>query len=274
MSWRDELVRRFPRLEVLPADAYVVGGAIRDLLLEREPADVDVACLDARACAERISSRVIRLGTEEHLSAWRVVDGDHIYDFADLLDGAIGPDLARRDFTVNAMAVKLGSGELLDHHGSQRDLGARVVRMINASNFDDDPLRCLKAVRMATVLGFEIEPLTVAAIRARAAKVSSIAAERVTYELSVIFSAGRFRRAVALLHESGLDEPLFGRALDSGAYHADDVTLAGAMALLVDEPGEYGKRWRWGAALRREAAALQLLLPLSGDHRVELYEAG
>lgn len=274
MSWRDELLRRFPRLEALPADAYVVGGAIRDLLLERDPADVDVACLDARACAERIGKRVIRLGTEEHLSAWRVVEGGHVYDVAGLLDGAIGPDLGRRDFTVNAMAVRLGEGELIDHHGGQRDLHDRTIRMIDASNFDDDPLRCLKAVRMALVLRFEIEPATLSAIRDRAPKITAVAAERVSYELSVILSAGQFRRAVALLHATRLAEPLFGRSLESAVFATDDVPLAGALALLVTNPSDYGRRWKWGVALRRDVAALQRLLLLDGDRRVELYEAG
>jgi len=99
-----------------------------------------------------LGRNVIRLGREEHLSAWRVVDGPHVYDFAALLDGSIDADLARRDFTVNAMAVDLNTGVLLDPHDGRADLSRRLVRMINASNFDDDPLRVLKAVRMAVRL--------------------------------------------------------------------------------------------------------------------------
>src|SRR5206468_3362062 len=80
----------------------------------------------------------------------------HVYDFAALLDGSIDADLGRRDFTVNAMAVDLRSGALLDPHGGQRDLAARLVRMVDAANFDDDPLRMLKAIRMAVRLGFAL----------------------------------------------------------------------------------------------------------------------
>ena len=73
MQWRDELTRRFPSLAKLDDHCYVVGGAIRDLLLGREPADADVACIDPLAAARSIRERVIRLGDAEHLSAYRVV---------------------------------------------------------------------------------------------------------------------------------------------------------------------------------------------------------
>ncbi|HEU4521311.1 MAG TPA: hypothetical protein VFT12_04860 [Thermoanaerobaculia bacterium] len=274
MSLPDALLRRFPRLRDLPRGSYVVGGAVRDLLLGVDPVDVDIACSDPAAAAARISPRLIRLGTEDHLSAWRVVDGGHVYDFAAMEGGAIGPDLARRDFTVNAMAVSLDEGTLLDPHGGQRDLERRLVRMIDPSNFDDDPLRCLKAVRMAVRFDFNIDPETMAAIRSRAASVLAVAPERVIYELEVIFSSGRFRKAVALLREAALDGPLFGKELRTD-YGADDVSFAGAMALLVTDPKEWAKRWRWSAGLLRQTVALQSLLAADGeDLRVALYDAG
>lgn len=269
---RDELLRRFPRLKDLPSQTYVVGGAIRDLLLGVDPQDVDIACDDPQACARSISSRVIRLGTGEHLSAWRVVDGGHIYDFAETLDHDIHADLARRDFTVNAMAVPLDGGDLLDPHDGQDDLKRRLVRMIRAGNFDDDPLRCLKAVRMAIKYQFEIDEPTLAAIRPRAATIDRVAAERVTFELSIIFSSGQLRRAIDLLHAAGLDVPLFGRELPQ--VQSDGVSLAGSYALLVSDPKQYAKRWRWSTDLLREVTALQKLMSMRGDLRVGLYDAG
>lgn len=252
MTWREELLRRFPALAQLPPHCYVVGGAIRDLLLGREPLDADVACDDPLAAAHTVSSRVIRLGAEEHLRAYRVVLPGHVYDFAELLDHDVDRDLARRDFTVNAMAVDLDTGAFLDPHGGRRDVEQRVVRMIDSSNFDDDPLRMLKAVRMAVRHDFEIDPATLEAIRARASRITDSARERITYELSVIFSASRFRRAVALLRETGLDVPLH---LRTGEFHADDVSLAGAYALLTGE-----------------ASALRKLID---EHdRIALYDAG
>src|ERR1051326_3362796 len=101
---RDELLALFPALRQLPATAYAVGGAGRDRRRVRgavrhvppgaPPADVDVACLDPLACARTLRRKVIRLGREEHISAYRVIDGKHAYDFAALLDGALDADLA------------------------------------------------------------------------------------------------------------------------------------------------------------------------------------
>ncbi len=269
---RDDLLRLFPRLRDLPLDAYVVGGAVRDLIAGAAPADVDVACLDPLTCARSLGHKVIRLGREEHLSAYRVVEGPHVYDFAALLDGNIDADLARRDFTVNAMAVVLHSGTLLDPHDGRGDLGRRLVRMIDETNFDDDPLRMLKAVRMAVRFAFDVDDATLAAIRLRADRITAVSVERVAYELTVILSASSFRRAVALLHETALDIPLFGRALDAAAFHADDVPLAAALALLVSDAHAFTKRWRLSDALLRDVVALQRL----SDSRslLDLYVAG
>ena len=276
MQWREELTRRFPALARLDDDCHVVGGAIRDLLLGREPDDADVACIDPLAAARSIREKVIRLGDAEHLSAYRVVvrqdataSGPHVYDFAELLDHDIDVDLARRDYTVNAMAVHLGSGELLDPHGGQRDIAARLVRMVRAENFDDDPLRALKGVRMAVKYDFTIEPATLNAIRARASRIVEMAAERVTYELSVILSAGKLREAIDLLRRTQLAEPL---GLHPRDVNADDVSLGGAYALLIDHPRQYAERWRWSADLLRDVITLQHLI--EQRDRIALYDAG
>ncbi len=272
MSLRDALLRLFPRLRELPPDSWVVGGAVRDLLIGAAPADVDVACLDPLSSARLIRPNVIRLGREEHLSAYRVVDGAHVYDFAALLDGSIDADLARRDFTVNAMAVDLRTGALLDPHDGRGDLERRVVRMIDPANFDDDPLRMLKAVRMAVRFEFTIDDGTMAAIRSRAGRIAGVAAERVAYELTVILSAGSFRRALHLLHETSLDVPLFERTLDPTAFHSDDVPFGAALALIVSDAQAFVKRWRMSDALMRQVQALQQLT--DAHSLVDLYVAG
>lgn len=269
MQWRNELTRRFPALAKLGPDHYVVGGAIRDLLLGREPADADVACIDPLAAAKRVSSRVIRLGADGHLTAYRVVLPAHVYDFAELLHHDIAADLARRDFTVNAMACDLTADALLDPHGGASDVAARVVRMVEASNFDDDPLRVLKGVRMAVKYGFEIEAGTLEAMRLRAEKIADVAAERVTYELSVIFSSGALRRSLRLLRDAGLDRTL---ALKTPELHADDAGVAGAYALLIEQPRQYAVRWRWSDRLLRDVLTLRELL--QRHDRIALYDAG
>lgn len=271
MPFRDELFDLFPALAKLPGDVFIVGGAIRDLLLGRDPADVDVACSDPLACARLISPRVIRLGKDE-LTAYRIVIGEHVYDFAPLLENSIDRDLGRRDFTVNAMALPLDRDDLLDPFGGQRDAAARVVRMVNPQNFDDDPLRILKSIRMAVRYAFTIDPETMRAIRERASLITTVAAERVAYELSAIFSANAFRKAVLLMRESGLDVPIFGRELDASRYELDDMPLAAALALFVDDPRSFAERWRISDSLARD---MQLLRRLADDHSpVALYDAG
>jgi tRNA nucleotidyltransferase/poly(A) polymerase len=269
MALRERLIELFPALTKLPEDSYVVGGAVRDLLTGRAPADVDVACHDPLACARLLGRKTIRLGKGEHLEAWRVVDGPHVYDFAAILDGSIDADLARRDFTVNAMAVGLATGELLDPHGGRRDLEARLVRMIDPQNFDDDPLRMLKAARMAVVHRFEIDGETIDAIRPRAHRITEVATERVTYELSLIFSANALRKSIALLGQTGLADVL---GLRTPGVHEDAVPLVASLAVVVADPRTYGERWRWSESLIREVIVLQHLV----DHhdRIVLYDAG
>lgn len=271
--WRRQLLQYFPGLELLPRGCYVVGGAVRDLILERPPLDVDVASAEPLEAAHAISSRVIRLGDESHLTAWRVVlppeRGGHVYDFAALEGGAIETDLARRDFTVNAMAVDLDRDTLIDPFGGREDARSRMVRMVAASNFDDDPLRVLKGVRMAVRYGMEIDPATLEAMRERAPRVPDVAEERVTYELSLILSSNRFRRAVSLLSKTSLAASL---GLQVGEFHADDVSLAGALAILVADPRAYGRRWRWSEAVTRETLALGQLI--ERHDRLALFDAG
>src|SRR3954470_10583514 len=120
MPLRDDLLRLFPRLRDLPpVPRIAVGGAVRDLLLGRAPNDVDVECDDPRAIAESLGRKVIQLGRDE-LVAWRVVEGDRIYDFSPF------SPLGRRDFTINAIAVDLATGETRDPFRGTADIAARV----------------------------------------------------------------------------------------------------------------------------------------------------
>jgi hypothetical protein len=142
--------------------------------------------------------------------------------------------------------------------------------MIDASNFDDDPLRMLKAIRMALRLRFDIDEETLDSIRIRAKRIGDVSVERVAYELTVIFSANAFRRAVRLLRETELDAPLFGSL--GREFHGDDVPLAAALALLVHDARVFAKRWRLSDALMREMQTLQRLI--ESHTLLDLYHAG
>jgi len=261
---RDALLKRFPELATLPPHTEAVGGAVRDVLLHVMPLDVDVECDDPQRCASALG-KVITLGRGD-LTVYRVVVNDRVYDFSRKTD------LRRRDFTINAIAVNLTSGDVRDPFDGQRDIERRLVRMIHARNLEDDPLRMLRGPRLAVRFDFTIDEDTTTAIRRRAARVVRVAAERVTYELHAIFSAGKFRRALRLMNETALDEPLFGYEVDASRFHADDVSLAGAYALLLRDPRKFAERWRWSDALLHEVLTLQELLHHANV--IALYDAG
>jgi Poly A polymerase head domain len=213
----DEIVR-----EVLAgADAWFVGGAVRDELLGRPIVDVDVVCRDpaaaARAYAKRSGGAPFAL-SEKHAS-WRVVRTDgRTVDFTPV-HGTIEADLARRDFTINAIALPVGGHEHVDPCGGREDLQLREVRAVTESVFEDDPLRLIRAVRLADELSFSIAPLTRQLVVERADLVSQAAGERVLAELARLSADGyRMLDELGLLARLGgsLDGRL-GR-LDSPRY--------------------------------------------------------
>ena len=200
-------------------DAWVVGGAIRDRLLLRPVLDVDVACADPREAAQRFARRFggAAFPLSEHHGAWRVVDGrvDETVDFTPLA-GGIDEDLGSRDFTFNAIAERVATGEPYDPHDGRGDLEAGVVRVVSETVFVDDPLRLLRAVRFEDELGFRMDARTEALVRASAALVTQPAGERVLAELARLSPEG-YRR----LDDVCLLEPL-GGALDERLDALDD----------------------------------------------------
>jgi tRNA nucleotidyltransferase/poly(A) polymerase len=201
----DELVS-----EVLAGeDAWFVGGAVRDELLGRPVLDVDVVCVDpqsaARRYARRSSGAPFPLSTKH--ASWRVVlPDDRTVDFTPV-HGTIEADLARRDFTINAIAVPVAGGEPVDPSGGREDLQLRLVRAVSESIFEDDPLRLVRAVRHEDELGFRLASLTEELLRSQAGRVVEAAGERVLAELERMSARG-FRR----LGELGLLAPLGARA--------------------------------------------------------------
>jgi putative nucleotidyltransferase with HDIG domain len=220
--------------EVLAGEeAWLVGGAVRDRLLGRETDDVDLAVDgDPRPFARRIA-RAAR-GNAFQLSgafgAWRVVGPEHAWhvDLVTLRDGDILADLAHRDFTINAMAEPLDGGELLDPHGGRADLERRVVRMVSARALEEDPLRSLRAIRIAVELELEIDEATRAAAQANAAGIERVANERVMGELKRVICADAVRRGLMLMEANGLTavvlpELLALRGVEQSAFHHLDV---------------------------------------------------
>jgi len=213
----DELVRSV----LADEEAWFVGGAVRDELLGRPIVDVDVVCARPEDAARRYagSSGGSPFALSERHASWRVVlDGGRTIDFTPV-HGSIQSDLARRDFTINAIAVPVGGGETLDPSGGREDLQLRLVRAVSETIFEDDPLRLLRAVRLEDELGFRLAPLTEELVRMHVRLVSQAAGERVLAELERM-SLGGYRRLdeLGLLAELGgsLDERL--ERFDSPRY--------------------------------------------------------
>ena len=206
--------------EVLEGEeAWIVGGAVRDELLGRSVLDLDVACRHPKETAVSYARRFVGAAfplSERH-GAWRVAapGAEQTVDFTPLPDG-IEADLASRDFTFNAIARPVGSGEHYDPYGGRTDLDARRIRAVSESIFLDDPLRLLRAVRMEGELGFRMDEHTEELLRASSDLVTIPAGERILSELQRL-SADGYRR----LAEVGLLEPL-GGLLDAPLDALDD----------------------------------------------------
>ena len=201
-------------------NAYWVGGCVRDLLLGRPVKDYDVATSarpeevaeifpDARRLGERFG--VLSLPSGEKRIEIATFRKDHRYSDGRRPDQVTytkheREDVFRRDFTINGMLLSPGEAEPIDYVGGLDDLQSKLVRAIGdpLKRFREDRLRMLRAVRFAARLGFEIEADTKAAIRRLAARVDTVAPERVRIELGRILTEGGARRGFELLAECGL----------------------------------------------------------------------
>jgi hypothetical protein len=205
MSSMDERIQSV----VAGQEAYVVGGAVRDELLGRAVLDVDVACRAPESAARefaRSSGGAPFLLSERH-TAWRVAAEDgRTVDFT-LLRGSIEEDLAGRDFSINAIAVRIEGGEEIDPFGGRRDIAARRLRTVTDDVFRDDPLRLLRAARLEEELAVRLDPSSVALVRRDAELVTAPAGERILAELVRLPPTGYER-----LDELGLLVPLGGSA--------------------------------------------------------------
>jgi tRNA nucleotidyltransferase (CCA-adding enzyme) len=192
--------------------AYLVGGVVRDLLLGREVTDLDVAIEgDAEALNDLPGFSLEREGL---FLTGRLEQGNAKIDIAqtraesypapgvlpEVRPASISEDLARRDFTVNAMAFPLsGDRQLLDPHGGLDDLRARLLRVLHDGSFIDDPTRALRAARYAARFGFELEPETARLLRE--ADLSTISEDRIDNELRRIADEDDPAAALRLIAE-------------------------------------------------------------------------
>ncbi|MDD5339287.1 MAG: HD domain-containing protein, partial [Dehalococcoidales bacterium] len=242
--------------------AYIVGGFIRDTLLGRDTADIDLA-VDGDALtvavdvAESLDGKYITLDDVNQIGRVILPDTDWHIDFS-ALQGDIQQDLARRDFTIDAMALELGADftpqNIIDPFHGQGDLRHRIIRAVSNKAFKDDSVRLLRAVRLAAELGFNIEKSTEKLIVRDNTLIAGVAGERVREELlrlldlsgagQQLFYLDKLKLLTALIPElagtKGVEQPV---------EHVWDVfdhsmqTVAAVEFVLHESPLEYaGKK--------------------------------
>lgn len=221
---------------------YLVGGVVRDLLLERPNFDIDFVVESYRDSAlhaapdfaHALASRyggAVNTHPPFGTATWRLekvsfpgINGDlpHHIDFAtarrefyehptalpSVSGGSIKLDLGRRDFTINALAMQLSpsseSGQMVDYFGGLADLSNGVIRALHSLSFTDDPTRALRAVRFAIRLNFTIEPRTAELIALSRPMLGRITGERLRNELTLLLQESEPERGLVDLHERGL----------------------------------------------------------------------
>ncbi len=254
----------------------LVGGSVRDVFLGRIGNDLDLTT-DARPeqvleivkdWADAVWTIGIDFGTVGvrkggwllEITTYRTESYDPAsrkpdVEYGDTLDG----DLARRDFAVNAMAVRLPSHEFVDPYGGLPDLAAKVLRTPARpeQSFDDDPLRMLRAARFAAQLGFGVDAAVVEAMTAMAGRIEIVSAERIRDELDKLLLGSRPRAGLALLVETGLaahvlpELPKLRLEIDEHHRHKDvyEHTLIVLEQAIDLETGGPDRVLRWAALL-------------------------
>jgi tRNA nucleotidyltransferase (CCA-adding enzyme) len=232
--------------------AYLVGGTVRDLLLGRGRADIDVAVEGdpgelagrlggAANTHDRFGTATVRTdGVEVDLATTRTETYSRPGALPDVTPAPLAQDLARRDFTINAMAVPLARPELIDPNGGLGDLRRGQLRILHDRSFVDDPTRAIRGARYAARYRFELDPATAELVRE--ADLATVSRDRAEAELRKLAAEPEAARGFGLLAEWGLLE------LEPGA-----TELVAAVSKLLDTEG-------WAEFADREQAVLAAAL--------------
>jgi putative nucleotidyltransferase with HDIG domain len=252
---------------------WIAGGAVRDAALGRDVDDLDLAvagdpALAAKAIAREGGGHSFELSAE--YATWRAVaaDGSWQVDLTALRGETIEADLAERDFTIGAVAVPLGGGEPVDPFGGLADLEGRLLRAVDERSFAEDPLRLLRAARLAAGLGLEIDGGTASLARSEARRAAEPAGERQLAELRQLVGGPDPLRGMALLDELGLTPVVLPelealRGVEQGPNHHLDVH-GHTMAVLEQAVAVEADLERFGGERAAELEAL-LAEPLADE---------
>jgi tRNA nucleotidyltransferase (CCA-adding enzyme) len=188
---------------------YLVGGCVRDMLRGEPVGDFDVATAAPPGVVLEALPHSIPVGLRHGTVMVPTPDGP-----VDVTSFRAGPDirsdLAHRDFTINAMAIDPTDGSLLDPFGGRSDLARRCLRAVGSAKerFGEDPLRMLRAARLAATLELEVDPEVAAAMTELRPRLSGVARERIRSEISLLLLAPGVARGLALLRRTGIEADL------------------------------------------------------------------
>ena len=193
--------------------AYIIGGSIRDLLLNRIPSDYDIAVMEnpkksAEKIAKNISGHLVEMGKPGQM-IFRVISNNNIIDITSLNGSSIEDDLKKRDFTINAMAYDVSSAEIIDCLGGLGDLADKKVRMVSSDVFKKDPIRLIRAYRIAACLDFQIELQTTTVISAYAKLIQNSAGERLWGEIFKLLGTSKSYQYLSQMDDAGLLTAIF-----------------------------------------------------------------
>ena len=175
-------------------EVFVVGGTVRDFILDKEITDRDLVVIDEDAksfslkLAEFFDATFIPLDEDNKIYRLVLQDKINYIDVTNPVGNSVEQDLKRRDLTINAIAVNISSGEVVDVVNGIQDIRDKRINYINGQNFTDDPLRLLRVYRFQSLSGFELTEQTVQAVAERVELIKKPAIERVNYEIMKLFS--------------------------------------------------------------------------------------
>ena len=194
-------------------EGYLVGGSVRDTLMDKSFVDRDIAIngaeVFAKKMAEKFGATFIVLDPEYKIYRLVLEDKINYLDISEIQGANIEEDLERRDFAMNAIAIDLSNYEIIDPYCGQKDIEKRIIRHIKDSNFEEDPLRILRAFRFASTTGFDISEETKNCIKNYKHLLLNPAKERINYELMKLFGGGKCSKVLLEMDEYGILEELF-----------------------------------------------------------------
>jgi poly(A) polymerase len=258
------------RLQKAGFEAFWVGGAVRDLLLGREPDDYDFATSALAGQTAKLFQRTIGVGRK--FGVMLVVEGGHEFQVATFRGeshyrdgrrpgrvqfGDAKADARRRDFTINGLFFDPVTKTLRDWVGGRVDIEAKVIRTIGSprQRFKEDHLRMLRAVRLAAQLGFSIERHTLAALKSSATKIRRVSPERIRDELIKLFQPPHAARGLELLEQSGLLRQVLPEIAStvgceqSPDYHPEGDVFQHLLLMLSYLPADSNSSLAWAALL-------------------------